>query len=344
MSDTLVLAPIPREQGADRSPEDRGVSRDGVRLLVSTPMDELHRRFTDLLEILRAGDLLVVNESATLAASLPARARLGEFRVSVSTSYGANLWLVEPRWGFGVPGPVPLVPGDRFELGGVMARYVADYPGIRRLGFVHVDGDLDQAMASEGKPVRYGYLSREYPLSMYQTAFAHVPGSAEMPSAARPFTPRVIERLEDAGVRFARIILHCGVSSLEPGDAGPLAPPIFPEPFIVPAETVAAIRRTRAEGGRVIAVGTTVIRALESASDDCGLRPARGFTRLYLHPERPTRTVDGLLTGFHESSSTHLSLLAALAGTVRIERAYRVALAGGYLWHEFGDSHLILLR
>lgn len=338
------IPPVPPDQGADRTPEDRGLPRDGVRLLLSTPAADLHRRFSDLPEILRSGDLLVVNESATLPASLPARGKFGEFRVSVSTAYGPGLWVVEPRRGFGLPGPVPLAPGDHFELGGLPARYVADFPNIRRLGFVRVEGDLYRAMSEMGRPVRYGYLSKEYPLSIYQTAFARIPGSAEMPSAGRPFTPRVIEQLEREGVAFARILLHCGVSSLEPGDAGPLGVPIYPEPFWVPPETAAAIERTRAAGGRVIAVGTTVVRALESAVDGCGIRPARGFTRLYLNPERPTRTVDGLLTGFHDATSTHLALLAAVAGADRIDRAYRIARAAGYLWHEFGDTQLILLR
>jgi len=328
--------------GADRTPEDRGLARDGVRLLVSSPIAETHHLFDDLPDVLRAGDLLVVNESATLPASLPARADLGSFRVSVSTSYGRDLWLVEPRWDFGRPGPLPLGPGDRLEIGSLAAQYLAPYPGIPRLGFVRVDGDLVGEMARSGRPIRYGYLAKEYPIGEYQTAFARVPGSSEMPSAARPFTPRLLARLHHAGVDFARVVLHCGVSSLEPGDAGPGIPPTLPEPFEVPEATVAAIARTRTRQGRVIAVGTTVVRALESAFDGCGLHPVRGFTRLYLSPQRPVRSVDGMITGFHEATSTHLALLGALAGPARIDRAYRAASAAGYLWHEFGDSHLVM--
>ncbi len=328
--------------GADRTPEDRGLARDGIRLLVSGPDGESHRTFSELPDLLDAGDLLVVNESATLAASLPARSRGAEFRVSVSTAYGGGVWLVEPRRSFATPGPVPLSPGDPIEVGGVPARYLAQYPGIPRLGFVRADGDLRAAMTSVGEPIRYGYLARSYPLGTYQTTFARYPGSAEMPSAARPFTARLVDRLRAAGVDFASIVLHCGVSSLEPGDAGPTAAPIFPEPFDVPLATVEAIRATRQRGGRVIALGTTVIRALESATDGCGLRPARGFTRVYLHAGRPARSVDGLITGLHESSSTHLDLLESLVGADRIVRAYRVASEAGYLGHEFGDSHLIL--
>lgn len=341
-----MMAPAPSPvlpvRGADRTPEDRGLARDGVRLLVSGPDGDRHHRFRDLPDLLAAGDTLVVNESATIAASVPARAGPTSFVVSASTEYGPDLWLVETRWGPGAPGPVPLRPGDRFEIGEVPSRYLRDYPGIPRLAFVHTEGDLRAAMTEVGRPIRYGYLARDYPLETYQTVFSRVPGSAEMPSAARPFTPHLVERLRSKGIGVARVVLHAGVSSLEMGDAGPNRVPVFPEPFDVPIETVTAIRRTHERGGRVIAVGTTVVRALESAADDCGLRPARGFTRLYLHPGRPTRTVDGILTGFHEGTSTHLALLGAVVGSGRIERAYRVAAEGRYLWHEFGDSHLIL--
>ena len=340
---TLGFA-VPRELGATRTPEDRGIPRDGVRLLVSDSANDTHRRFSDLPEILRAGDLLVVNESATLAASLPARGPPGDFRASVSTGYGSDLWLIEPRWDFGRPGPLPLAAGDAFELGGVTGRYVAQFPGIPRLGFFRAEEDLRPAMERTGAPIRYGYLDREYPLRDYQTVFGRVPGSAEMPSAARPFTRRLVRRLRAAGVRLAPVLLHTGVSSLEVGDAGPTSPPVYPEPFEVPAATVEEIRATRERGGRVIGVGTTVARAIESATDERGLRPTRGFTRLYIAPERPARTLDGLLTGFHEEVSTHLALLAGFAGIERIRRAYRTAVDARYHWHEFGDAHLLLLR
>jgi S-adenosylmethionine:tRNA ribosyltransferase-isomerase len=342
--DPRLEVTVPHELGADRTPEDRGVPRDGVRLLLTQAGRESHHRFSDLPDLLRPGDLLVVNESATVAASLGGRTEFGQVRVSLSTPYGPDLWLIEPRWGFDRPGPLPLDAGDLLEVGGVPGRYLGAYPGIPRLGFFRAEGDLRAAMGSFGEPVRYGYLSREYPLETYQTVFARVPGSAEMPSAGRPFSSAVLERLARAGVGRAPILLHTGVSSLEVGDAGPGGVPIYPEPFEVPRSTVEAILRTRARGGRVIAVGTTVVRAIESATDDCGLRPARGFTRVYLHPARPVRSVDGLLTGFHESSSTHIALLSSVAGIETVRRAYRTAVDAAYLWHEFGDSHLILLR
>jgi S-adenosylmethionine:tRNA ribosyltransferase-isomerase len=327
---------------ADRPPEARGVERDHVRLLVSTPAGDAHRRFDQLPEILEEGDLLIVNASAVLPASLPARGSAGEFRVHASTQYGEDLWLVEPRWGAGTPGPVPIEPGETIRVGGVPARLVGEYPGIRRLSFLRVEGDLAEAMRAVGEPIRYGYLAPGVPPEAYRTEFGEVPGSVEMPSAGRPFTRGLVDRLRHRGIRLASIVLHAGVSSLEEGDVVGAGPPVFPEPFDVPRSTLDAIARARAGGHRAIAVGTTVVRALESACDGCGLRASRGFTRLYLSPETPVRAVDGLLTGFHDARTTHLALLGAVAGPEMVRRSYAAALGSGYLWHEFGDSHLIL--
>jgi len=333
---------IPTGKGADRPPEERGIARDKVRLLVSSPTEDRAYTFTDLADLLHPGDLVIVNESGTLPASLPARSELGQFRVNLSTPYGGDLWVGEPRWGFGRPGPLPLDAGASIEVGGVPCTLIAGFPGIPRLVFLRADGDLHGAMNRVGTPIRYGYAAGEYPLEDYQTVFARVPGSAEMPSAARPFSRSLVERLRQNGVAIAPIVLHAGVSSLEMGDFPPGGIPVFPEPFEVPTETVSAILRTRSAGGRVIAAGTTVVRALESATDACGLRPVRGFTRLYLRPERPVRSIDGLITGFHEAQSTHLALLSAFVGMERLRRAYGAAAQDGFLWHEFGDSHLIL--
>ena len=333
--------PIPPGLGADRSPEDRGIARDAVRLLVSDGPHDKDRSFHDLPEILEPGDLLVVNESATIPASLAAEASFGRIVVNLSTRYGRDLWLVEPRWGPGAPGPLPLAVGDRLDLAGTGAELVAPFPGVPRLWFLRTDGDLSTTIATFGQPIRYGYLARSYPLDRYQTLFARVPGSAEMPSAGGPFTDRLVRRLQERGVRVVSIVLHTGVSSLEVGDAAPGAVPVYPEPFEVPAATVWAIAETRRSGGRVVAVGTTVVRALESSTESGLLRPTRGFTRLYLHSTQPTRTVDGILTGFHDGRSTHLELLAAVAGSAVVRRSYRHAVGSGYLWHEFGDAQLL---
>jgi S-adenosylmethionine:tRNA ribosyltransferase-isomerase len=161
--------------------------------------------------------------------------------------------------------------------------------------------------------------------------------SAEMPSAARPFTPAVLDGLAARGVAVARVVLHTGVSSPEAGET-PL-----PERFTVPRATARAVEATRAAGGRVVAVGTTATRALETVADPGGrVRAGRGWTDLVLGPDRPARAVDGLLTGWHEPQASHLLLLAAVAGPALVDRAYAAAVDRGYRWHEFGDSCLLL--
>jgi S-adenosylmethionine:tRNA ribosyltransferase-isomerase len=220
---------------------------------------------------------------------------------------------------------------------------VAPHPGLPRLWFFHVDGDLRQAMARSGEPIRYGYLEPPYPpLEAYQTLFARVPGSAEMPSAARPFTPRVVDALRARGIGLAEITLHTGVSSHEVEASEVEEQALYAEPFAVPERTAEAVTAARREGRPVIAVGTTVVRALESAWDGERVRAAAGFTRLLIHPGRPVRSVDGLLSGLHDPMASHLAMLYAIAPRERVREAYAEAVREGYLWHEFGDSHLLV--
>ena len=327
-------------QEAVAPPEARGLKRDEVRLLVSETGSDRHHHFLDLPDVLLPGDLVVVNRSATLPASLPARSSTGPFLLNLSTAYGRNIWLAEPRWAWDRPGPIPLSDGEGFLAGGLRARRIAGYPGVPRLVFVRFEGDLRAALEEVGRPIRYGYVPRPYPLSDYQTIFAQVPGSAEMPSAGRPFSARIVSALRERGVSLSGIVLHSGVSSLEREDFGG-SPALFPEPFCVPETTVAAVERTHESGGRVVAVGTTVVRALESALAGGRLRAARGYTLTAIGRRRAVGLVDGLLTGFHEPRSTHLELLTALLGAERLARAYRAAVHSGYLWHEFGDVHLM---
>lgn len=325
---------------AHEPPELRVGSRDAVRLLVSTPAGHHHSRFLDLADFLGPRDLLVVNRSATLSASLPAKlesqGRVGSFLLNLSTNYGGGVWLAEPRWAFDKPGPLPLETGETFTAAGLAATVLHPYPGLPRLRFVRLRGDVRAAMAARGQPIRYGYAPKPFPLSSYQTVFADLPGSAEMPSAARPFSERVLACLDAKGVGRAAIVLHTGVGSLDATDT------LYPEQFSVPAETVAAIQKTQAAGGRVIAVGTTVVRALESAFYGGVLHATQGFTRLYMRPGRVVNVVDGLLTGFHAPEASHLEMLYAVAGEALIREGYAEAVRAGYLWHEFGDSHLLL--
>lgn len=342
MKSEVLLFDRPQQLQATATPEDRALGRDGVRLLVSTPDGNEHARFSDLHEFLVPGDLLVVNESATLPASLPADGSPGPFVLNLSTDYGNGLWLAESRWSTDTPGPMPLREGEEIRLPGLTGTLVSTYPGLERLWFVQLNGDVGAALARHGSPIRYGYVDRDYPLDAYQTVFARVPGSAEMPSAARPFTKELVDRLKSEGVEFAPIVLHTGVSSLEVDSENLEDQVMYAEPFVVSTDAARAVNVARSDGRRVIAVGTTVVRALESAWDGNEVKPASGFTRLYIQPDTDIHAVDGLLTGFHDPMASHLAMLYALAGEEMVRASYTEAVKARYLWHEFGDSNLLL--
>jgi S-adenosylmethionine:tRNA ribosyltransferase-isomerase len=319
-------------------PEARGIDRDAVRLLVSRDRTHEDASFRDLPDLLPPGTLLVVNSSATLPASLPASARFGSFILNLATRYGDRLWLAEPRWSAGLEGPVPLAAGEDFEAAGIAARVLAPFPGAPRLLFVVFAGSVERAMADEGEPIRYGHVSPPWPpLAAYQTVFSDVPGSAEMPSAGRAFTPELITRLAARGVVVAPLLLHTGVASLEHHE------PPYEEYYRVAGTTAELINAARRHGRRVIAVGTTVVRALETVADEAGrVHQGEGWTSLVITPGRRLRAVSGLLTGLHEPRASHLAMLRVLAGEAHLGKAYAEALRERYLWHEFGDMHLML--
>lgn len=331
--------------------EERGLSRDEVKLLVTHGDSHSHSRFRDFATFLEPGDILVANQSATLPASLPADGPVGDFLLNCCTDYGNGLWLTEPRWSTSEPGPLPLSAGDHITAGRLDGRIISDFPNLERLMFVQFDDNVRAAMDARGEPIRYGYVKHPYPLDTYQTYFSAEPGSAEMPSAARPFTDRVVDSLRARGIGIATVTLHTGVSSLEvefdqyEGHCrGIECNPLYPEPFRVPAATARAVNRTHDQGGRIIAVGTTVVRALESAwaAESGRVQPMTGFTRTFVTPERGTQVIDGLLTGLHDPETTHLAMLYAVAGQDLIMDGYEEAIDASYLWHEFGDTHLLL--
>ncbi|GLZ28427.1 queuosine biosynthesis protein [Lentzea sp. NBRC 105346] len=297
--------------------------RDSVRLLVARPAGISHHRFRNLP--LEPGDLLVVNTSATLPAAVG--------HVHVSTWLDDGSWVVEPRLPDGpdlsrTPGEVVPLPGGYFLT---LEEHYLGSPRLWR-AVVTPDVPVKTYLTAFGRPIRYSYVTGSYPLAEYQTVYAAEPGSAEMPSAGRPFTTRLLTRLMARGVTIAPLTLHTGVSSPEQNE------PPMPERYDVPLPTIRLVEHARLTGGRVVAVGTTVVRALESTVDD-GLS---GWTNLVLGPDRPAQLVTGLITGLHAPEASHLALLEAVAGTDLVKAAYEEAVRERYLWHEFGDSMLLL--
>jgi S-adenosylmethionine:tRNA ribosyltransferase-isomerase len=214
-----------------------------------------------------------------------------------------------------------------------------DSPSRLWMAEVRVPGELDAYLTQHGFPIRYGYVPQSWPSAMYQTVFATEPGSAEMPSAARPFTAGLVTRLVARGVQFAPLVLHTGVASLEDHE------PPYEERYRVSRATADRVNATRNAGHRVVAVGTTVVRALETVTDARGTtHPGEGWTDLVIPPGRSVRAVDSLITGLHEPHATHLAVLTGVIDRPQLSRAYAAARQAGYLWHEFGDSHLILGR
>jgi S-adenosylmethionine:tRNA ribosyltransferase-isomerase len=360
---------VPPDLEAHDPPEARGLPRDAVRLMVAYRRDGrlVHTRFRDLPRFLEPGDLLVINNSGTLPASVPARRSDGAvLELHLSTPLpsgqgpvdldaeppsGVQVWVVELRR---PPGSDSLPfrdasPGETLALPGASAEILEPYPpdcgppserptrSHLWTAALRLDATVREYLERHGRPIRYSSTGHEWPVSYYQTVYAVEAGSAEMPSAGRAFTPEMITDLIARGIDVAPVTLHAGVASMEEHE------PPGAEYHSVPEDTARRISVARQGGGRVIAVGTTVVRALETVADDAGsVRPGHGWTNLVVAPDRGIRAVSGLLTGWHEPRASHLLMLEAVAGRALLEASYRAALAHGYRWHEFGDLHLIL--
>jgi S-adenosylmethionine:tRNA ribosyltransferase-isomerase len=338
---------LPAALSAVEPAEARGLTRDQVRLLVAGPNGTRHVGFRDLEQLVCPGDVVVVNTSATLAAAVEGtRVSGGAVVVHFSTPLEDGTWIVELRSPDASEPVLDAVAGEVVGLAGSMRMDLLQaHPDARRCTHsrlwrvrVAVDGPVEAYLAEHGRPISYGYVNRRWPLSAYQTVFARAQGSAEMPSAARPFTDGLVTRMVARGINFAPVLLHTGVSSLDTPE------PPLPERFHVPAATARLVNHVRRAGGRVIAVGTTVTRALETvARSDGTVSAGRGWTDLILGPDRPARAIDGLVTGWHAPGASHLLLLEAVAGPQLVQNAYEAALEARYLWHEFGDSCLLLV-
>lgn len=350
--DTLDFT-LPPEREAHEPPEARGLRRDGVRLMASWTGCNCveHATFTDITRYLRAGDVLVLNTSGTLKAALHATRRHDgrAFDVHLSTRLPGELWSIEIRMpdGRSTAAYREAQVGEVYDLpdGGTARLLTPLDTAIRAMGAparlwvadVSLPTDVLPYLDAHGVPIRYSYVEQTWDISYYQTVYATEYGSAEMPSAGRAFTPELLTRISAMGVQIAPLLLHTGVASLEDHE------PPYQEYYRVPEATAALVNAARADGRRVIAVGTTSVRALETVIDSRGLaHPGEGWTSVIVTPARGLRAVDALLTGLHEPRASHLAMLESLAPRSHLRIAYEQALDAGYLWHEFGDLHLLV--
>jgi S-adenosylmethionine:tRNA ribosyltransferase-isomerase len=344
---------LPPELEASEPPEARGLARDEVRLMVSHKSDNqvTHTQFRDLPDYLNPGDVLVINTSGTMNAALKATREDGKpFELHLSTRLPANLWIVEVRQSadnatkpfyHATPGEIlSLRNGGSVTLHAPYLTKQRTTPGqqVRLwIATISIPGQVQDYLTRNGFPIRYSYVDRGWPIDIYQTVYTTETGSAEMPSAGRAFTSELMTQLLARGIQIAPLLLHTGVASQEDHE------PPYEEFYRVPPETAQLVNNARALGRRAVAVGTTSVRALETVTDtNSQVHPGEGWTNLVITPERGLRVVNAILTGLHEPKATHLAMLQALTGLKHLQITYAEALRQKYLWHEFGDLHLIL--
>ena len=339
---------LPEALAAKEPPERRGLARDDVRLLVLDRNGTAqHSQFNQIDQFLRPDDLLVFNASRTLPAVIkgceqPTGPCL-EVRLAHQQADGAWLALLlcqqKDLFTCGLHADMHL------DFGAGLTAQVTGrdnrIPRLWRLNFSLTGTALIDKLHQIGQPIRYSYVSAPWELDYYQTVYASVPGSAEMPSAGRAFTWQLLFKLKQRGINTAHIVLHTGLSSYM-DDALDEQHPAAEEEYVISDKAAAQINDTRRRGGRVIAVGTTVVRALETVADEQGVKPGQGYTRLMITAKHRLKAVDGLLTGLHEPEASHLDLLTAFLPAKKLQPAYEAAVQEKYLWHEFGDLSLIL--
>lgn len=315
--------------------------RDQARLMVLPKKGELeHRHFYELPEFLRAGDLLVLNDTRVLPARL-----LG---IRADTKASVELLLLHPqgedRWEVMVRPGKKVKPGAQLLFGDALTAKVIDYTPSGRLVEFQYQGQWDQVLAELGEVPLPPYIQEklEDP-ERYQTVYAKEKGSVAAPTAGLHFTAPLLDKLRERGVGLATITLHVGLGTFRPVKAENIEEhQMHAEFYQVSQETVEAIAKTRANGGRVIAVGTTTVRSLESQLVAGELTAGSGWTEIFLYPPYKIRSVDGLITNFHFPRSTLLMLVSCLVPRERLLAAYREAVAKEYRFYSFGDAMLII--
>jgi S-adenosylmethionine:tRNA ribosyltransferase-isomerase len=347
---------LPDELCATQPPEALGKMRDDVRLLVinRARQDWQHAEFSDLGNFLRKSDLLVFNRSRTLPAVLTGQeaGSNNTIQIRLAERLIDGSWLAllvcgtdaslsaEQLFACGLHPQMEIEFADGLRAE-VLARDTR-IPRLWRLRFNRSHSALLEVLYKHGHPVWYEYLSDNWDIGFYQNVYASEPGSAEMPSAGRAFTWRMLFDLKRRGIRSTSILLHTGLSSYL-DDELDARHPASEEEYSIDGQAAEAINKARMSGGRIIAVGTTVVRALESAANEDGfVRETHDYTELKIHADHRLRCATGLITGLHEPRASHLDLLAAFLPPATLFDAYQDAIATRYLWHEFGDLNLII--
>lgn len=334
---------LPDQLNASIPPERRGVRRDRVKMLVLDRQNGHVEHTNNLEDYLKAGDVLILNNSRTIPAQLSGTYLEGDNEKEVIVRLAHRL--SEDKWQALLIGRPKWNKGDKItftpHLSAVVEESYSEKPLVTIKFSICCNALFDQ-FYSIGQPIRYEYIETPWDLDYYQTVFASVPGSVEMPSAGRAFSWEMILKLKKLGIQIGFIQLHTGLSYFE-SDKWSHHPEENTEEFIIPKETAKLIEKAKENGGKVIAVGTTVVRALEAMYLlNNKIEGLHQWTNLYIDSSYPLKVVDGLITGMHEPEASHLDMLSAFIEPDMLNKAYENAIAKHYLWHEFGDMNLII--
>lgn len=343
VAESLLLSDFDYDLPETLIAQEPAASRDASRLLVldrATGRIE-HRTFPDLVSLLRPGDLLVVNNTKVIPCRLPARkAGGGKAEVFLVSEKGTNLWDALVRGGGSA--------GGRLHLGnGIQAEVLAgNADGTWSVRF-HGVQDIRAVLSERGRTPLPPYIRREPDArdrERYQTVYAEQEGAVAAPTAGLHFTGELLQRLKERGIEIAPVTLHVGPGTFQPVRTEVIAEHrMHPERYDIPGAAAASVNRATAEGRRVIAVGTTSVRAIETAAGEDGLvARGEGSSALFIHPGYPFKVIGGMVTNFHLPKSTLLMLVSAFAGRDRVLAAYRAAAAERYRFYSYGDAMLIL--
>ncbi|TCP70686.1 S-adenosylmethionine:tRNA ribosyltransferase-isomerase [Baia soyae] len=336
---------LPDSLHASLPPERRGIRRDHVKCMVLNRQtgETTHTQFQHIDSYLEKDDLLVLNASRTIPAVFQVDWKRNGTLLQTQVEIRLARRIDSTNWeALIVAAGVNL--GDEFIFSSYLQAQVISLSeaSIVTLQFSQSGNHLLESFYALGEPIRYEYIDHPWDLDYYQTVYGTVPGSVEMPSAGRAFSWELLLKLQKKGVRIAYIQLHTGLSYLL-DDQAYLDPKKHAEEYLVPVSTVQEIKKAKKHGKRVIAVGTTIVRALETSIDGDGeLIPQTGWTSLHITANTKLLVVDGLITGFHEPEASHLDLLSSLINPEHLLHAYQEAIEHQYYWHEFGDMNLIL--